>query len=287
MFKPSSSILISGLALVVALGSGTAYAANELSRNSVGTAQIKNNAVTSSKIADGAVGVSKLSKEVLTTLAGPSGPPGATGPTGAVGPQGPAGSPGAGGGQGPAGPAGATGPAGPAGAAGPAGPTGATGPAGPSGGGLVVKSLAGSTIGTFAGTWYASSLLVAIGFSGYARPVLYSSASSSSNGGLVPIEAGAAQIFFTTPDCSGSTAYLNSYSFPNMGNGLFSLSGIGGKVYEFTGVRAGSVALGSMMNSGSCTTYNQPSNGYLELTVPSGVTVPATIAAGYRVESAS
>ena len=77
------------LALFVALG-GASYAAMQLPRNSVGTAQIRKGAVTPSK----------LSKQTKRSLRGPRG---ATGPQGAAGATGP---------QGPAGAAGATGPPG-------------------------------------------------------------------------------------------------------------------------------------------------------------------------------
>ena len=80
------------LALLVALG-GTSYAAVQLPKNSVGTAQIKPKAVSEPK----------LTKAVRKKLDAP----GPRGPAGAVGPQGPAGPPG------PEGPAGAPGPQGP------------------------------------------------------------------------------------------------------------------------------------------------------------------------------
>jgi hypothetical protein len=57
--RPSASLVISMLALVVALG-GTAYAAATLPKNSVGTKQLKNKAVTTSKIANGAVTGAKV-----------------------------------------------------------------------------------------------------------------------------------------------------------------------------------------------------------------------------------
>jgi hypothetical protein len=47
--RPSPSLVISILALVVALG-GSAYAAINLPKNSVGAKQIKRNAVTRAKI---------------------------------------------------------------------------------------------------------------------------------------------------------------------------------------------------------------------------------------------
>jgi len=89
---PSPALVISLIALFVALG-GTTYAAANLPTNSVGTAQIRNGAVTKTKIA----------KE---TRAGLRGSRGATGPQGSAGPkgnQGIQGIPGAKGDQGPKG----------------------------------------------------------------------------------------------------------------------------------------------------------------------------------------
>jgi hypothetical protein len=75
--KPSPALVISLIALFVALG-GTTYAATSLPRNSVGTAQLKNRAVTGKKI----------SKKTIATLRGRRGPRGAQGATGATGAQG-------------------------------------------------------------------------------------------------------------------------------------------------------------------------------------------------------
>lgn len=72
-----ANVMVSILAVVI-LGSGTAYAAAQLEKESVGTNQLKKGAVTPSKL-------SKASKKKLT---GPAGPKGATGATGATGPQG-------------------------------------------------------------------------------------------------------------------------------------------------------------------------------------------------------
>lgn len=49
--KPSPSMIVALVALVVALG-GTSYAATKLAKNSVGTKQLKKNAVVSSKVKD-------------------------------------------------------------------------------------------------------------------------------------------------------------------------------------------------------------------------------------------
>jgi hypothetical protein len=65
--RPSASLVISMLALVVALG-GTAYAAATLPKNSVGTKQLKNKAVTTSKIANGAVTGAKVNLSTLGTV---------------------------------------------------------------------------------------------------------------------------------------------------------------------------------------------------------------------------
>ncbi|MBS1879215.1 MAG: hypothetical protein JST31_06865 [Actinobacteria bacterium] len=73
-----SNVMVTILAVVV-LGGGTAYAASQLGKESVGTRQLKKEAVTPAK----------LSKKAKSTLTGPAGPQGAAG---ATGPQGPAGS---------------------------------------------------------------------------------------------------------------------------------------------------------------------------------------------------
>jgi hypothetical protein len=75
------SNVISTLCLIFLIGGGTAYAATQLPRNSVGSTQLKKGAVTPAKLSGGA-------KEALT---GPQGPQGSEGPRGATGPQGPKG----------------------------------------------------------------------------------------------------------------------------------------------------------------------------------------------------
>lgn len=168
--KPSPAMVVALLALFVALGGG-AYAATNLPRNSVGTAQLRNQAVNVHKlgfdsvgtrrIQPGAVNNSRLQHNAVTTdkvrngslLAedfapgqlphgpqgpqGPEGPPGAQGPTGPQGPAGPAGPPGGNGGTpGPPGPEGPQGPQGDQGIPGPPGdpgPAGQDGPPGPQG----------------------------------------------------------------------------------------------------------------------------------------------------------
>ena len=86
--------VISTLCLVLLLGGGTAYAASQLEKESVGTNQLKKSAVTPSK----------LSKAAKSTLIGATGPQGPAGAAGKVGPEGPAGKEGREGKQGPQGP---------------------------------------------------------------------------------------------------------------------------------------------------------------------------------------
>jgi hypothetical protein len=63
--RPSPSLVISILALVVALG-GSAYAAINLPKNSVGAKQIKRNAVTRAKIKKNAINGAKVKRKSLT-----------------------------------------------------------------------------------------------------------------------------------------------------------------------------------------------------------------------------
>jgi hypothetical protein len=62
---PSPALIISLIALFVALG-GTTYAAANLPKNSVGTPQLKKNAVTAPKIKSGAVTAAKINTSGLT-----------------------------------------------------------------------------------------------------------------------------------------------------------------------------------------------------------------------------
>jgi hypothetical protein len=78
-----SNVMVTILAFVV-LG-GSAYAATELGKNSVGTKQLKNGAVTKAKIA-------KAAQTALTGQTGPKGAAGSAGPTGPKGDTGPKGS---------------------------------------------------------------------------------------------------------------------------------------------------------------------------------------------------
>jgi hypothetical protein len=73
--------VVSTLALFLVVAGGSAFAATQLSKNSVGTAQLKKEAVTAAKIAAPA-------KAELKGATGPQGPQGATGPQGARGERG-------------------------------------------------------------------------------------------------------------------------------------------------------------------------------------------------------
>jgi hypothetical protein len=75
--------VVASLALFVALGGG-AYAAAQLPKNSVGTAQIKNEAVTPAKL-------SQSAQSSLEGTRGPKGDPGVAGAAGAQGKEGPRG----------------------------------------------------------------------------------------------------------------------------------------------------------------------------------------------------
>jgi hypothetical protein len=58
--------VIATLALFVALGLSTAYAADQLGKNSVGSKQLKKNAVTAAKLKPGAVATAKLKDGAVT-----------------------------------------------------------------------------------------------------------------------------------------------------------------------------------------------------------------------------
>jgi hypothetical protein len=116
--------VVASLALFVALGGG-AYAATQLPKNSVGTAQIKNEAVTPAK----------LSQSAQSSLEGPRGPngdPGVAGAAGAPGKEGPRGEAGAMGAGGENGAQGIHGEPGPRGEKGETGERGAPGEPGDS-----------------------------------------------------------------------------------------------------------------------------------------------------------
>lgn len=65
MKLPSHTTVIAYLALFVALG-GSAYAATQLPKNSVGSKQIKPNAVTTAKLKNGAVTGAKIGADTVT-----------------------------------------------------------------------------------------------------------------------------------------------------------------------------------------------------------------------------
>jgi hypothetical protein len=95
-------MVVACIALLVALGGTSMAAATQLSKNSVGTLQLKDGSVTNPKIRNNAINSAKVAARSLLRS---DFAPGQL-PAGPTGPQGPAG---------PAGPAGAAGPAGPAG----------------------------------------------------------------------------------------------------------------------------------------------------------------------------
>lgn len=83
--KLTYSNVVATLCLIVVMGGGTAYAASQLEKESVGTKQLKKEAVTPTK----------LSKAAKAALTGPEGPKGATGSAGPQGPKGETGQAGA------------------------------------------------------------------------------------------------------------------------------------------------------------------------------------------------
>lgn len=60
--------VVATLALILAIGGGSAFAANQLAKNSVGSRQIKKNAVTTAKIKAGAVTGAKIKLGSLGTV---------------------------------------------------------------------------------------------------------------------------------------------------------------------------------------------------------------------------
>lgn len=84
--RPSPALVISCVALTIALG-GTSYATVvALPKGSVGTAQLKSSAVTSAKVKNKSLLRADFAPGQLA--AGPAGPAGPTGPAGAAGPPG-------------------------------------------------------------------------------------------------------------------------------------------------------------------------------------------------------
>jgi hypothetical protein len=76
--------VISTVCLFLLIGGGTAFAASQLGKESVGSRQLKKEAVTPAKL-------SAKAKAAMVGPAGPAGPKGATGAAGPAGPAGPAG----------------------------------------------------------------------------------------------------------------------------------------------------------------------------------------------------
>lgn len=72
------------LALFIALG-GASYAAVQLPRNSVGSAQIRTGAVSSTEVKDRSLRLRDISPTTRTQLSGKQGPQGPAGPAGATG----------------------------------------------------------------------------------------------------------------------------------------------------------------------------------------------------------
>jgi hypothetical protein len=58
--------VVATLALFIAVGGASAFAASQLKKNSVGTKQIKNSAVTAAKIKNGAITGAKVANDTLT-----------------------------------------------------------------------------------------------------------------------------------------------------------------------------------------------------------------------------
>jgi hypothetical protein len=86
--------VIATLAMFLALGGATAFAASQLGKNSVGSKQLKKNSVTAAKIKNGAVTQAKIATSAQTAMMGARGPVGPQGANGPVGPQGAKGDPG-------------------------------------------------------------------------------------------------------------------------------------------------------------------------------------------------
>jgi len=92
-------MVVACIALLVALGGTSMAAVTQLSRNSVGTLQLKDGSVTNPKIRNNAINSAKVAARSLLRSdfapgqlpAGPTGPQGPAGPAGAAGPAGPAG----------------------------------------------------------------------------------------------------------------------------------------------------------------------------------------------------
>ncbi|MCB0870036.1 MAG: hypothetical protein KDB52_04315 [Solirubrobacterales bacterium] len=90
--RPSSSMVVAVIALIIALG-GTSYAAINLPKNSVGSKQLKKGSVTAKKLKKNSVNSAKVKNRSLLAKDFRKGqlPKGAKGPSGPAGPTGPAG----------------------------------------------------------------------------------------------------------------------------------------------------------------------------------------------------
>jgi hypothetical protein len=136
LHRPSASMVVSFLALFVALG-GSGYAALRLPANSVGSRQLKSDAVTGAKVKDNSLFANDFAPgQIPHGPQGPQGPQGSQGPQGLAGAQGIQGTPGTASAKGDKGD---PGPIGPAGSQGLRGDPGPIGPAGPQG----LRGLAG------------------------------------------------------------------------------------------------------------------------------------------------
>lgn len=90
--RPSPSMIVACIALLVALGGTSVAAVQALAPNSVGTAQLKANAVTTGKVRNGSlVRADFAARSIPVGPRGPAGPAGPAGAAGAAGPAGPAG----------------------------------------------------------------------------------------------------------------------------------------------------------------------------------------------------
>ncbi|MDF9717369.1 collagen-like protein [Nocardioides sp. ChNu-153] len=112
--RPTPSLIVASLALAVAAGGGTAYAASQ-----IGGENIRNGSITGYDVRDGSLYRADFAKNQIPAgprgATGATGPRGATGAPGARGPQGAPGTPGAPGAPGQQGPQGEQGEQGPAG----------------------------------------------------------------------------------------------------------------------------------------------------------------------------
>ena len=217
--RPSPALVVAMAALFVAL-SGTAYAAVELPRNSVGTAQLRSGAVTTTKLHNGAVTSNKVLLHSLLAkdfragqlpngprgIAGPRGGPGPRGPVGATGPQGPVGTTGAAGPQGPQGPQGPVGTTGAAGPQGPQGPVGTTGAAGPQGSGYQFVTASGATGPTLnqAGTYF---VVVSFATTNNSTSAVSGYCDAIASANLSGLTIGASTITVTAPPSSATSGW--------------------------------------------------------------------------------